>query len=47
VLRPISSEGTLEVHCKVVDVVNKGSGTAVLVEGETQVYSEIFPSCNL
>jgi len=35
VLHPVSTEGTLEVHCKVVDVLDKGSGTTVLVEVET------------
>jgi len=35
VLRPISTEGTLEVHCKVADVLDKGSGTVVLVQVET------------
>lgn len=34
-LAPISTEGTLEVHCKVVDVLDKGSGTLVLVEVDT------------
>jgi 3-hydroxyacyl-CoA dehydrogenase/3a,7a,12a-trihydroxy-5b-cholest-24-enoyl-CoA hydratase len=36
VLRPISSEGTLEVHLKVVDILDKGSGTVVLVEGKAK-----------
>lgn len=43
-LRPISSEGTLEVHCKVVDMLDKGSGTVVLVEGEIRSYSMNIPS---
>lgn len=43
VLRPINSEGTLEVHCKVVDVLDKGSGTVVLVEGEIKLCSMIIP----
>jgi hypothetical protein len=34
-LTPVSTEGSLEVHCKVVDVLDKGSGTVVLVEGKT------------
>jgi hypothetical protein len=38
ILTPISTEGTLEVHCKVVDVLDKGSGTVVLVEGKTLAY---------
>jgi len=42
VLQPISTEGTLEVHCKVVDVLDKGSGTIVLVEGEIKAYTELF-----
>lgn len=42
VLRPISIEGTLEVHCKVVDVLDKGSGTIVLVEGEMRAYAKLF-----
>jgi 3-hydroxyacyl-CoA dehydrogenase/3a,7a,12a-trihydroxy-5b-cholest-24-enoyl-CoA hydratase len=35
VLQPINTEGALEVRCKVVDVLDKGSGTIVLVEVET------------
>ncbi|KAJ9579803.1 hypothetical protein L9F63_004549, partial [Diploptera punctata] len=35
VLRPIAVEGSLEVHCKVVDVLDKGSGTVVLVDCDT------------
>lgn len=46
VLRPISSEGTLDVHCRVVDMLDKGSGTVVLVEGEIRSYGVIIPSCN-
>jgi hypothetical protein len=41
VLRPISTEGTLEVHCKVADVLDKGSGTVVLVEGESRAYTKL------
>jgi len=42
VLHPISTEGTLEVHCKVVDVLDKGSGTTVLVEGEIKAYTKLL-----
>ena len=42
VLHPISTEGSLEVHCKVVDVLDKGSGTIVLVEGEIKAYTKQF-----
>jgi len=42
VLHPVSTEGTLEVHCKVVDVLDKGSGTTVLVEGEIKAYTKLF-----
>ncbi|PSN45997.1 Peroxisomal multifunctional enzyme type 2 [Blattella germanica] len=34
-LRPLATEGTLEVHCKVADVVDKGSGTIILVDVDT------------
>jgi hypothetical protein len=42
VLRPIGTEGTLEVHCKMVDMLDKGSGTTVLVEGEMKAYTKLF-----
>jgi hypothetical protein len=41
VLRPIGNEGTLEVHCKVADVLDKGSGTVVLVQGESRAYTKL------
>ena len=42
VLQPINTEGALEVRCKVVDVLDKGSGTIVLVEGEIEAYTTLF-----
>ena len=42
VLCPMNAEGTLEVHFKVVDVLDKGSGTIVLVEGESKAYTKLF-----
>jgi hypothetical protein len=41
-LAPINTEGTLEVHCKVADVLDKGSGTVVLVEGKTLVQRAVL-----
>ncbi|KAJ4433546.1 hypothetical protein ANN_15855 [Periplaneta americana] len=35
VLRPMKEEGVLEVHCKVVDMLDKGSGTVVLLDVDT------------
>jgi len=42
VLHPISTEGTLEVRCKVVDVLDKGSGTVVLVKGEMEAHTKLL-----
>jgi hypothetical protein len=43
-LAPISTDGTLKVCCKAVDVLDKGSGTVILVEGKTGVHAAI--SCS-
>lgn len=46
-LAPVSTEGTLEVHCKVVDVLDKGSGTIVLMEGKCSAEGFSAVPCNI